>query len=197
MSREDDRLFSHQTHVTAGSERPGRSPSERPLRIAVAPTIRLSEEAPRRPIGTVWPHSDPRLLLERIGRPKPRLRQAQLLRFLRRDAPVAHPPSLLLDRGHSIVHPPAHRRVSFSQRVRDRALVLCVFASISLMLSVVSPLGVFPSALSLAAAWAELNVGWARLSQAATRYVRMAIAMSALGVSVQAFVWVFRLSFPA
>ncbi len=65
------------------------------------------------------------------------------------------------------------------------------------MLSVVSPLGVFPSALSLAAAWAELNVGWARLSQAATRYVRMAIAMSALGVSVQAFVWVFRLSFPA
>ena len=144
--------------------RPARVNRHQPLRIAVAPTIRLSEGVPRRVPQAGWAEPGTVLIMPHVVRLKRRSGHPRLRRRLRRTgvAPV------VLGHGDVVPHPFACRRHSFSQRTRDRALALFLFATMGVLLSLVTPLGIFPSALTLAIAWAELNVGWTRLSRAAT-----------------------------
>ncbi len=194
MPRYDENARVRADESSARARLVSRPGDDTPLRIAAAPTIRLSEDGPRRLAHSSGFQRRPAMRMLALPPSKPRLRQAQLLRYLSRKASTVAVPSLVATPSQAVVHPAVPHRPTFIQRTRERARVLMLCSATSLVLSVVSPLGVVPSALSLAMSWTELNVGWARLSPAATRYVRVAIALSALGVCAPGLLWVIRLS---
>ena len=124
-----------------------RPDDDKPLRIAAVPTIRPSEDGPRRLAYLSVSHRRPSRRMLALPPSEPRLRQAQLPSYLIRNAPTVEVPSLTTTADQAVVHPEAPRRTGFTQRIRERARVLMLCSAMGLLLSVVSPLGMVPSAL--------------------------------------------------
>ena len=159
-----------------------------PLRIAVAPTIRLSEEIPRPTIAPTWTSNERPRFVGLLLRPKPRSRRARLWRFFQR---VGSPS--FVDRRHVVISHVVYRRSNFTRRVRERSLSLFLFTGLGALLSFFTPFGLLICALGLAVSWAELKVGWACLSRTATQLVWGSIGLAVVGILAQAIPWIAKL----
>ncbi|MDA1192619.1 MAG: hypothetical protein O3A46_13180 [Candidatus Poribacteria bacterium] len=195
MSRSDDTL------ELLERDAPSREARDKPFRIAVAPTIRLSDDASAVQREPTWTTSELTLFPTRAVRPKPPTLRSNLtaqlrpkvIGFFRREERLSAVPSFIVDRGHVIMRESVYRRSNFTQRVRERGIALCLFAAVSALLCLVTPFGLAPCALSFAVAWAEMKVGWTQLSNAATRLVGAAMVLSLGGIVYQTVYWVTQL----
>ena len=164
---------------------------DEPLRIAVAPTIRLSDEIPR---STIVPADRVGASSRRVEgfllvRPKPRSRRERLWRLFRR----THRISFFFPRRPGATYQIIYRRSNFSRRMRGRGLTLMLFNGMGALLSFFSAFGLLICVLGLAVSWAELKVGWARLSRTATSLVWGSIGLAVVGLLAQAIPWIAQL----
>jgi hypothetical protein len=174
---------------------PARSEPEREtksLRIAVAPTIRLTDEPYADGPFPLWVSARPPLPVVRASRPKPRGVASARPTIGRVRARALRPTQHAFERGQVITR--CERRFSFAQRIVWRSVGL---AGIAASACVLEALGASWMASALGgvcatASWIELRLGWARLSRRATVLTTTALVVSVTTVLAHGLRWILR-----
>lgn len=154
-----------------------RVPERKPLRMAVAPTIRLADEPSAEDYRHFRVSARAPLLVARAIRPKPSGFASVLPRRDRARSNALRAPEYLFER--DLVISRSERRLSFAQRILWKSAGL---AGASVLAAVIAVIGLswVSFAVGVASATAsliELRLGWARLSRRAT-------ALTAVGLTV-------------
>lgn len=174
---------------------PLRSEPERkpkPLRIAVAPTIRLMDEPNAEGPYPLLVSARLPLPVVRAVRPKPPGLASMLPNFGRMRSHTLRAPQFLFERDLVIIR--CDRRVSFAQRIVWRSVGL---ASVAVFAGVLEAVGAGWVALALGVVCAtassvELRLGWARLSRRATILATVGFVVSVLTVLTHGLRWILR-----